>query len=163
MSSTIGNHIWTLTHHENLLLNKFLLDVQRSVYRLFIGVYGFLKNVQELTKGFHNVFIWIFSRTLPWLISSFLADSRLSFSTDMAKSSFLIWWTSSGTWFSFNILECSSMSGRYSSIFSFAKEAINFDVFYLYHLLSGNIMNLLISGSLLHESLSEAVLIAEEE
>lgn len=55
------------------------------------------------------------------------------------------------------------MSGRYSSIFSFAKEAINFDVFYLYHLLSGNIMNLLISGSLLHESLSEAVLIAEEE
>ena len=61
------------------------------------------------------------------------------------------------------MLDCSSLSGRYSSKCSFAKEAIDFDILYLYHLSSGTTLNLLIAGSLSDESLSDVVLVADEE
>ena len=61
------------------------------------------------------------------------------------------------------MLECSSLSGKYSSKCSFAKKAIDFDILYLYHSSSGTISNLLIAGSLSHELLSDFVLVADEE
>ena len=78
------------------------------------------------------IFTWIFSKTLSWLISSLLADPRLSFSMDMAKSSsFLTWSALSSTGFFFNMLESTSLYGRHSSKCSFVKEAIDFDILYL--------------------------------
>lgn len=62
-----------------------------------------------------------------------------------------------------NMLKCSSLSGRYSSKFSFPKEAIDFDILYLYLLSSGTTLNLLIIDSLSDEALSDFVLVAEEE
>ena len=61
------------------------------------------------------------------------------------------------------MLECSSLSERYSSKCSFAKEAINFDVLYLYHSSPGTTLNLLIAGSLSDELLSDVVLEADDE
>ena len=61
------------------------------------------------------------------------------------------------------MLDCSTLSGRYSSKCSFAKEAIDFDILYLYHLSSGTTLNLLIAGSLSDESLSDVVLVADDE
>ena len=114
----VGHHIWTLIHHQNSMFDIFLHVVQRSVYRQFIRVGGFLNNVPESTKGsiVSLIFTWIFSSTLPWVISSWLADPRLSFRIDMGKSSsFFTWSTLLGTEFSFSMLECSSLSGRYIS------------------------------------------------
>ena len=97
------------------------------------------------------------------LISSFLSDPRLSFRTDIAKSSnFLTCSTLSGTGFSLNMLECSSFSERYSSKCSFTRKAFDLDILYLYHLSSGTILNLLIVGSLPDESLSDVILVAGE-
>ena len=72
--------------------------------------------------------------TLSSLISSFLADPRLSFSIDMAKSSsFLTCSTLSGTGLFFQYVGASLLVWRYGSKCSFAKEAIDFDILYFYH------------------------------
>ena len=118
------------------------------------------------TKGFHNVSYFYMDFLQYLVLTNQLIAGRpsLSFRIDMAKSSsFLTWSTLSVTAFSFNMLECSSLSGRYSSKCSFSKEAIDFDILYLCHSSPGTTLNLLISGLLSDESLSDVVLVADEE
>ena len=61
------------------------------------------------------------------------------------------------------MLKCSSLSGRYRSKCTFEKEAINFDILYLYHSSSGITLNLLIAGLLSDESRPDAILEVDDE
>ena len=61
------------------------------------------------------------------------------------------------------MLECSSLSERYSSKCFVAKGAIDFDILYLYHSSLDTNLNILIAGPLSDKSLSDVVLVAYEE
>ena len=61
------------------------------------------------------------------------------------------------------MLECGSLSGRYSSKSSFAKEALDFDILYLYYSSTDTNLNFLIAGSLSDKSLSGVALVADKE
>ena len=97
---------------------KFRISSSKAVTDCLLETVTFLTMSQSRERWpiTSIMFNWILSKTVSLLISSFLSDPCLSFRIDMAKSSnFLTCSTLSGTGFSFNMLECSSFSERYSS------------------------------------------------
>ena len=157
----VGHFIWTLTHHQDSLFDKFLHVIQQSAYRLFIRVGGFLNNVAESTKWSYNVSYCYYDllKVLVLINQSIFGRPTLSSSIDMAKSSsFLTWSALSVTGFSFNTLECSSLSRRYGSKCLFVKESIDFDILYLYHPSSAQV-SLSIFWSLVHCQMNHCLML----